>query len=63
MLNPAAVATGWWDTTGDPQPAAVLERMLTPDDVARTLAWMLAQPEHLQIDEIVLRNATSPWSP
>jgi len=63
VLNPAAVATGWWDTTGDPQPAAVLELMLTPDDVARTLAWMLAQPEHLQIDEIVLRNATSPWSP
>ena len=63
VLNPAAVATGWWDTTGDPQPAPVLDRMMTPDDVARTLMWTLTQPDHVQIDEVVLRNATSPWAP
>lgn len=63
VLNPAAVATGWWDTTDDPQPARVLERMLTPDDVARTLVWTLTQPDHLQIDEVVLRSTTSPWAP
>jgi short-subunit dehydrogenase len=61
VLNPAAVATGWWDTTGDPQPASVLERMMTPDDVARALTWMLTQPDHVQIDEVILRNAASPW--
>jgi NADP-dependent 3-hydroxy acid dehydrogenase YdfG len=63
VLNPAAVATGWWDATGDPQPAAVLDRMMTPDDVARALVWMLTQPDHVQIDEVVLRNTTSPWAP
>jgi len=63
VLNPGAVATGWWDTTDDPQPARVLDRMMTPDDVARTLVWTLTQPDHLQIDEVVLRNATSPWAP
>jgi NADP-dependent 3-hydroxy acid dehydrogenase YdfG len=41
----------------------VLDRMMTPDDVARTLVWVLTQPDHLQIDETVLRNATSPWAP
>lgn len=63
VLNPAAVATGWWGTTGDPQPAPVLHRMMTPDDVAQTLTWMLTQPDHVQIDEVILRNATSPWAP
>jgi NADP-dependent 3-hydroxy acid dehydrogenase YdfG len=62
VLNPAAVNTGWWETTGDPQPAAVLEQMMSPDDVARTLRWILTQPEHLRIDEVVLRNTTNPWS-
>jgi NADP-dependent 3-hydroxy acid dehydrogenase YdfG len=63
VLNPAAVATGWWDTTDDPQPARVLDRMMNPDDVARTLVWTLTQPDHLQIDEVVLRNTTNPWAP
>lgn len=62
VLNPAAVATGWWDATGDPQPAGVLDRMMTPDDVANTLLWTLTQPDHLRIDEVVLRNATNPWA-
>jgi NADP-dependent 3-hydroxy acid dehydrogenase YdfG len=62
VLNPAGVATGWWATTGDPQPASVLDRMMTPGDVAHTLTWLLTQPDHVQIDEIVLRNATNPWS-
>lgn len=61
VLNPAAVATDWWDTTGDPQPGAVLDRMMTPDDVARTLAWVLTQPDHVQVDEVMLHNTASPW--
>ncbi|HEY8546657.1 MAG TPA: SDR family oxidoreductase [Acidimicrobiales bacterium] len=62
LLNPAAVATGWWEVTDDPQPAEVLDRMMTPDDVARALVWVLSQPDHLQVDALVLRNTTSPWS-
>jgi NADP-dependent 3-hydroxy acid dehydrogenase YdfG len=61
VLNPASVATGWWDATGDPQPAAVLDRMLTPEDVANTMVWMLTRPDHVQIDEVVIQNARSPW--
>lgn len=63
VLNPASVATDWWEITGDPQPSTTLERMLTPDDVANALMWMLTQPEHVQIDEVVLNNAVSPWQP
>jgi NADP-dependent 3-hydroxy acid dehydrogenase YdfG len=63
VLNPASVATDWWDTTGDPQPAATLGRMLTPDDVANTLMWILGQPDHVQIDEVIVSNAVNPWQP
>lgn len=63
VLNPASVATDWWEVTGDPQPLTTLERMLTSDDVANTLMWILNQPDHVQIDEVVVNNAVSPWQP
>jgi NADP-dependent 3-hydroxy acid dehydrogenase YdfG len=63
VLNPASVATDWWETTGDPQPAAALGRMLSPDDVANTLMWILGQPDHVQIDEVIVSNAVNPWRP
>ena len=61
VLNPASVATDWWELTGDPQPSNVLERMLTPEDVANTLIWILGQPDRVQIDEVILNNARNPW--
>jgi 3-oxoacyl-[acyl-carrier protein] reductase len=61
-VNPAAVATDWWTTTDDPQPPPVLERMMTVDDVAEAMLWMLTRPDHLQIGEVVMLNARSPWS-
>ena len=61
VLNPASVRTGFWQTGGDPQPEAVLDRMLTPDDVADTLEWVLSRPEHVQIGEVIVGNAASPW--
>ncbi len=61
VLNPASVATNWWELTGDPQPSTVLERMLTPEDVANTLIWILGQPDRVQIDEVIISNAHNPW--
>lgn len=61
VLNPAAVATDFWRTGEDAQPDGVLDRMLTPDDVADTLVWVLSRPEHVQIGEVVVGNAASPW--
>ena len=61
VVNPASVATDRWTTTGDPQPALVMERMLAAEDVAGTTLWMLTRPEHVQIDEIVVHNARHPW--
>ena len=63
VLNPASVATDWWDITGDPQPPSVLDRMLTPSDVADTLLWILSQPDRVQVDDVVINNATNPWQP
>lgn len=62
LVNPANVATDWWRTTDDPQPAEVLERMLAPQDVAEAVVWMLTQPEHVHVSEVLLDNARNPWS-
>ncbi len=61
VLNPAAVATSWWEVTGDPQPPEVVERMLNTDDVARTVLWVLTQPDHVRIDEVDIVTADNPW--
>jgi NAD(P)-dependent dehydrogenase (short-subunit alcohol dehydrogenase family) len=61
VLNPASVATGWWAATGDPQPDTVLDRMLAPADVAAALLWLLTQPDHVHVPELVVHNAASPW--
>jgi 3-oxoacyl-[acyl-carrier protein] reductase len=63
VINPASVATDWWATTDDPQPRPVLERMMTADDVAQAMLWMLTRPDHVQIGELVVHNARNPWSP
>ncbi|GAB4424159.1 MAG: hypothetical protein OHK0015_02620 [Chloroflexi bacterium OHK40] len=60
-MNPAAIATGWWATTADPQPVAVLERTLCPGEGAQAGIWLLTQPHQLQVDELVLANSRSPW--
>jgi NADP-dependent 3-hydroxy acid dehydrogenase YdfG len=56
------VATDWWATTDDLQPDGVLGRMMTVDDVAEAMLWMLSRPDHVQVGEVVLHNARSPWS-
>ena len=62
VINPANVATDWWTTTNDPQPRPVLERMLTADDVADAIVWMLTRPDHVRVGELILDNARNPWS-
>ena len=61
VLNPAGVATNWWDVTGDPQPPGVLAKMLAPDDVARIALWVLTQPDRVRIDDVDILNGENPW--
>jgi NADP-dependent 3-hydroxy acid dehydrogenase YdfG len=63
VVNPAAVATDWWSRTDDPQPSPVLGRMMTPDDVAEAIVWMLSRPDGVVVSELVLQNARNPWAP
>jgi NADP-dependent 3-hydroxy acid dehydrogenase YdfG len=63
VVNPASVATDWWTTTDDPQPASALGRMLSPDDVADAIVWMLTRPDHLFIGELVVHHSRNPWGP
>ncbi len=62
VVCPASVATDWWDVTGDPQPAEVLARMLTPVDVARAVLWLLDQPDHVHVGELVVGHDRNPWT-
>lgn len=61
LVCPGAVATPWWDTRHDPQPAEVMERMIRPEEVADAVRWVLTQPERLQINEVVISTYRSPW--
>ena len=61
IINPATVATDWWTTTNDPQPPHVLERMMTADDIAEAIVWMLSRPARLFIGELAVHTTHNPW--
>lgn len=61
LICPGAVATPWWETNHNPQTEATKDKMIQPAEVAEAVRWVLAQPERLQIDEIVLKTQRSPW--
>jgi NADP-dependent 3-hydroxy acid dehydrogenase YdfG len=61
LICPAAVATPWWDTVNNSQPDEVMARMIQPQKVAEAVRWTLTQPDHLQIDEVVIKTRRSPW--
>ena len=35
--------------------------MIRPEEVSEAVCWVLTQPERLQIDEVVIKTARSPW--
>ncbi|AIV39244.1 MULTISPECIES: SDR family oxidoreductase [unclassified Curtobacterium] len=53
-LCPGDVATDFLDQRPEVPDAAARARMLQPDDVGRTVAFVLAAPAHVRIDELVL---------
>ncbi|MDM7888152.1 SDR family NAD(P)-dependent oxidoreductase [Curtobacterium sp. RHCJP20] len=53
-LCPGDVATDFLDQRPEVPDAAARARMLQPEDVARTVAFVLGQPAHVRIDELVL---------
>ena len=61
LVCPGSVATPWWGQSNAPQPQAVLDRMIRPEEVAEAVRWVLTQPERLQIDEVVINTNRSPW--
>ncbi|MET3637388.1 SDR family oxidoreductase [Curtobacterium oceanosedimentum] len=53
-LCPGDVATDFLDQRPEVPDAAARARMLQPEDVGRTVAFVLGQPAHVRIDELVL---------
>ncbi|QAU24445.1 SDR family oxidoreductase [Dyella sp. M7H15-1] len=47
VISPGHVDTPLW--------AAKETHMMSPDDVARAIMWILAQPEHLDMSEMIMR--------
>jgi NADP-dependent 3-hydroxy acid dehydrogenase YdfG len=53
-LCPGDVATDFLDQRPEVPDAAARRRMLQPEDVGRTVAFVLGAPAHVRIDELVL---------
>ena len=53
-LCPGDVATDFLDQRPEVPDAAARQRMLQPEDVGRTVAFVLGAPGHVRIDELVL---------
>jgi NADP-dependent 3-hydroxy acid dehydrogenase YdfG len=53
-LCPGDVATDFLDQRPEVPDAAARRRMLQPEDVGRTVAFVLGAPTHVRIDELVL---------
>jgi NADP-dependent 3-hydroxy acid dehydrogenase YdfG len=53
-LCPGDVATDFLDQRPEVPDAAARHRMLQPEDVGRTVAFVLGSPAHVRIDELVL---------
>lgn len=60
IISPGIVKTGFTDSVTDPavrdQLAAVRDRLaMTPDAVARAIAYAIEQPDNIDVNEIVIR--------
>ncbi|MCU0152194.1 SDR family oxidoreductase [Curtobacterium poinsettiae] len=53
-LCPGDVATDFLDQRPEVPDAAARQRMLQPEDVGRTVAFVLGVPAHVRVDELVL---------
>ncbi|EYT66545.1 oxidoreductase [Curtobacterium flaccumfaciens UCD-AKU] len=53
-LCPGDVATDFLDQRPEVPDAAARQRMLQPEDVGRTVAFVLGAPAHVRVDELVL---------
>ena len=53
-LCPGDVATDFLDQRPEVPGAAARQRMLPPEDVGRTVAFVLGAPAHVRVDELVL---------
>ncbi|WIE83576.1 SDR family NAD(P)-dependent oxidoreductase [Curtobacterium sp. MCPF17_021] len=53
-LCPGDVATDFLDQRPEVPDAAARQRMLQPEDIGRTVAFVLGSPAHVRIDELVL---------
>ncbi len=63
-ISPGRVATEFLENMADsPEEAQEMRaayRALDPEDVATQVRWILSQPPHVQIHDILLRSATQP---
>lgn len=60
-INPGPVATPWWATGDDAQPDHVMQRMITAEEVADAVLYVLTQSDRIQIKEVVIETHGSAW--
>ena len=54
LIEPGMVDTPFFDERPDP------ERALEADDIARAVIYALSQPEHVDVNEILIRPSAQP---
>ncbi|PWJ52967.1 NADP-dependent 3-hydroxy acid dehydrogenase YdfG [Quadrisphaera granulorum] len=59
-LCPGDIATGFVDARPDAPDDAALAVMLTPDDVARVVTFVVTTPARVRIDELVVSPSATP---
>lgn len=58
VICPGNTETPIWS---DQAPDEVLERMMRPEDVAQTVAWLALSPAQVAFDRVIMRPLHNPW--
>jgi NAD(P)-dependent dehydrogenase (short-subunit alcohol dehydrogenase family) len=61
LISPAATNTPWWREVAGELPVQTLERMIPPEVIAKTVRWVLSQPDQVHIPDVPVYNFRNPF--
>lgn len=61
LISPAATDTPWWTESAGELPAETRARMIPPETIAKTVHWVLTQPDQVHIPDVPVYNFRNPF--
>jgi 3-oxoacyl-[acyl-carrier protein] reductase len=61
LISPAATDTPWWTESAGELPAEMRARMIPPETIAKTVRWILTQPDQVHIPDVPVYNFRNPF--